>query len=415
MVEPTRQLLRPGQSRKVRENNSDEFTQELLIEKRNNTGNPMELPEESSDNLDRSVEPQSNVDISMGNEIRENIVSSRNNRDFENLGQSEAHRQRVPIDASCPMETDEHVRTDSEATNSRPQRERRRPAYLREYDVGEPLAHSLSCTTVRQTFSDPTSSTKLTDSQHFGTMAQQQLINPEPVLDILEEGELLEPQEPRLTLSGASVDNVEVSNGTIDKIAELFDQLLLEGKCDKRKCDYISANRERQKIHAESHYLIYLAPCSFFSSCRDSVRRHQKKQHEGSTTAITIVDRRNWKRIQATREGLPVNWPKCPVASKDFCACQPSKPPKVKVIPTYVRKMTDPMRLSIKKTGDFRTARQPREQKRPRDTAQAVPDKRRKLSADLDGLESHISRLQDLLSYLQHQAAETLAQLRKMD
>ena len=155
-------------------------------------------------------------------------------------------------------------------------------------------------------------------------MAQEKLNQQaEAPMDILEEGEVVDAvlNEPRHSLSDSSVDVMEVHDKTVAKIADLYETLLLNSQCNKRKCTYESTSRDRLKIHAESHYIIYVAKCTFFSSCRDSVKRHVRRQHLEDET-ILQVDHKNWSHIRRANHGLPKHWPHCSVAAKEHCLCK---------------------------------------------------------------------------------------------
>ena len=430
-------MLRPGRPRKVRENNSSEPVHELLNEHRHLFTSEQGNPEENSDKSNRSEEPQDNPSISVENRVPRNDERAISPLDSEPSESTYFHRHRDATDTGAAINDDEYT---AAPTTSHPgsatigsRRQRKIPAYLQDYEHGVDHAHSLTCTRIRQQHTVSALHTSDFDSgiinlNYFDPasdeMASEQLNQAEMPIDILEEGEVMDavmdttvaPEETKRTLSGSSIDRMQVRDKTVAKVASLFETLLLDNKCSKKRCTYESNNRERMKIHSEAHYLIYVAPCTFFSSNRDSVKRHVRKQHQADET-ITQVDRKHWSTLRKQYTGLPVHWPKCPVAAKEHCLCRPAEKEKSNIIQL---KRVDTSRSALRGNDTREMYRIPRRtdqpvSKRPSNHPdEEIPRKRRRLSDDLATLQQHLTQLRSLVSYLEAQASCTLNELRKL-
>ena len=310
--------------------------------------------------------------------------------------------------------------TEAGPRNDRPQRERRAPHYLRDFVATVGHLPGTVCTV-------KTCAHQLY-SREMAQRPGEKLVRPEvDILDVLEEGELpdlfdAEPKnmeteqvakdpEPEFVLNGHSVDYSEVRSKTISKIRELYNDSILAGRCQKQDCTYETTSVERMKVHSESHYIIYVSPCTFFSSCRDSVKKHMRRQHPGApVSTVTQVDKRHWAGLRLEMPSLPCNWPRCPVAAKDYGACIPPS------LPTYRITQPSSTSLRIRRTGEFRSKKETR--KRPAvadEGANAIPTKRNRLAKQLSDLESYINSLKGLIRYLEGQAVDLLGRIRKCD
>ena len=217
LVEPTRQFLRPGRPKKVRENNSSELIQELLNERRNSQTNEQGNSEEKDSSLDRSDRPQDNIDISMEHRHRDNSeeTTAPDNIDDRGLPESPelraSHNAGVPANDNLGIEVTVDSPGSEAVIGSRARRTRRRPTHLQDYELDLDLNHSFSCARVSNTQIAALDTTNYFNSDII--MAQEQILQQaEAPIDLLEEGEVVDAvlDEPKHSLSGFSVDVMEV-------------------------------------------------------------------------------------------------------------------------------------------------------------------------------------------------------------
>ena len=387
LVEPTRQLLRPGRPRKVRADNSENNSSDHLLELMQNQ---------------RRGEIENTADV------------GEKDTQLDRCDDRAPSEHGEPCDNAC-VENEISKEESAGPSGDHPQRTRQTPRYLQDFDLTASTVHL--CTSCERV------NIGNNYSQKMAQAPGQPLIKPAEILDILEEGELPEVKEdgPKYHLNGNSVDTINVTDRTVSRISELYEQLVIEGRCTKRDCQYQSGSRERLKVHAESHYIIYVAQCSFFSSCRDSVRRHQTRRHPDSCEAIIQVDRRSWSSLRLEMKKLPSAWPTCPAAAKDYCSCVPASLEESRDRYRSMASSSRPTQIKICRVkepdnSDNRVRQTERGgYKRKAEERSSQVSKRQRLVRELDAVESHINQLKSLIRYLEDRAVSVLANIKRLD
>ena len=155
-------------------------------------------------------------------------------------------------------------------------------------------------------------------------MAEAQLLR-DDALQILAEGDLTnsdtdDPKEEPITLSrtgtGTTIDRILVDPVTRVRIQKYAN--LSKGICSLPECPYQSKNTAAFYRHVESHNILYICDCGYYSSVRDTTTRHVRRIHlRDPATRITQVDRRNWTGARKVIAGLPHRMPRLPAHSND--------------------------------------------------------------------------------------------------
>ena len=117
-------------------------------------------------------------------------------------------------------------------------------------------------------------------------MAQAQAIE-EMALTITEDEELTlsetedcldtDGEAPTKTGTGEVVDKNLVAPDTRSRISRIYEQDQEAGKCTHKSCTYTSVIPASFFKHVESHNILYICACGYFSSIRDSTRAAWQK------------------------------------------------------------------------------------------------------------------------------------------
>lgn len=97
----------------------------------------------------------------------------------------------------------------------------------------------------------------------------------------LEEGKI-----STTTWSGIGVDNIHVKQTTYAKMERQMQQSMLHGFCSAPVCDYHTGRQLHMIQYMESHFILYICMCGYFSSYRDTTT----KRHHDENPAVMQVD-----------------------------------------------------------------------------------------------------------------------------
>lgn len=124
-----------------------------------------------------------------------------------------------------------------------------------------------------------------------------------------------EDQEQVTTVpwSGKMVDHRYVDGATELEMERLLNHLAATGQCPEYNCNFFTRTYARQMHHAESHRVLFICNCGYFSSYRDTTTKHARTLHRAARSPVVQVDRRNWALARGIVMGLPLKMPELPV------------------------------------------------------------------------------------------------------
>ena len=158
-------------------------------------------------------------------------------------------------------------------------------------------------------------------------MAEAQIQHAD-ILHIIEEGELSTSgsegdQASKITITrkgtGVTMDRLLVDISTRRRIQKYYNDSQPLGRCQVPQCLYQSNNGPAFYRHVETHNLLYICDCGYYSSVRDTTTRHVRRvHHHDASIRITQTDRHNWGAARKVIAGLPHRMPKLPAHSNDI-------------------------------------------------------------------------------------------------
>lgn len=89
------------------------------------------------------------------------------------------------------------------------------------------------------------------------------------------------------------------------------------GTCAITNCNHRTGRRIRMIRHVESHFLLNICSCGYFSSYRNTTTKHGRIKHNDEKLAVMQVDHENYHIARNFIAGMPDTVPTLPVRLKD--------------------------------------------------------------------------------------------------
>lgn len=140
----------------------------------------------------------------------------------------------------------------------------------------------------------------------------------------------------------ATRDTRHVDSATEHRMEALLSILSTTGRCSEYGCHSTSRKRTRQLHHVESHNILYLCSCGYFSSYMDATTKHERTRHNEDPSSLRQVNESNWISIRVHVKDLPKDMPALSVKNNDPAReCQPDK-----AGPSCSNRRASPMRIN---------------------------------------------------------------------
>lgn len=98
----------------------------------------------------------------------------------------------------------------------------------------------------------------------------------------------------------------------------ILQQASIKGQCTIKGCDYRMGRRLRMLQHIESHFVLFVCSCGYFSSYRDTTTKHSRTRHHDEKSAVIQVDTDSYHVVLKFIAGPPEKAPSLPAWPKDL-------------------------------------------------------------------------------------------------